>query len=219
MVAYLFERLAHCRNVREVVLATSTEPSDDALAELSARLGVAAYRGSLNDVVERLLTVAHTRQLAAMVRISADSPLMDPEIVDCGIALYEEQGCDLATNVFPRSFPKGQSVEVISTAALERVATLTRDPEDLEHVTRYFYTHPDRFRIANFAYSHDVGSIQLSVDSEEDMTRFAALLGGMVRPHWQYGLDELLGLGEYRGLFERSGPAPDPAQPIMSPNE
>jgi spore coat polysaccharide biosynthesis protein SpsF len=216
MVQYLFDRLARCHNVSEVVLATSAQPSDDALAAFSAHFGIAVYRGSLDDVVARLLGAAHDRQLTAFVRISADSPLMDPGIVDRAIAVYEGRECDLATNVFPRSFPKGQSVEVISTAALGEVATLTRNAEDLEHVTRYFYAHPDRFRIANFGYERDAGTIQLSVDSEDDLTWFETLVGRMGRPHWEYGLDELLSLGEYRGLSERAGPAPDPAQPIMS---
>ncbi len=200
LLQYLLERLGCCRLVTEVWVATSDDPSDDALASLCGRLGVAVYRGPLDDVVARFLGLARKRGLASFVRVNGDSPLLDPAIVDKGVALFEEQMCDLVTNVFPRSYPKGQSVEVISTGALERVARLSADPEDLEHVTRYFYQHPQEFKIMNFAYGYDAGSLQLSVDSAEDLARIESMLGRMTRPHWDYGLDELLSLSQHRAL-------------------
>ena len=200
LLEYLLERLERCRLVTEVFLATSDDPSDDELASLCARLGVAVYRGSLNNVVARFLALARKHNLASFVRVNGDSPLLDPAIVDRGVALFDTQACDLVTNVFPRTYPKGQSVEVVSTAALERVAALSADPEDLEHVTRYFYGHPDEFRITNFAYGLDAGGVQLSVDSAEDLARLELMVGRMTRPHWDYGLDELLSLSQHRAL-------------------
>lgn len=200
LLQYLLERLECCRLVTEVWVATSDDPSDDALASLCGRLGVAVYRGPLENVVARFLALARKRGLASFVRVNGDSPLLDPAIVDKGVAQFEEQVCDLVTNVFPRSYPKGQSVEVISTDALERVARLSADPEDLEHVTRYFYQHPHEFKIINFAYGYDAGGLQLSVDSAEDLARIESMLGRMTRPHWDYGLDELLSLSQHRAL-------------------
>ena len=200
LLQYLLERLGRSRLLTEVFVATSDDPSDDALSSLCGRLGVAVYRGSLDDVVARFLGLARKRGLASFVRVNGDSPLLDPAIVDKGVALFEEQACDLVTNVFPRSYPKGQSVEVISTGALERVARLSADPEDREHVTRYFYRHPLEFKIVNFAHGYDAGGLQLSVDSAEDLARIESMLGRMTRPHWDYGLDELLSLSQHRTL-------------------
>src|SRR5262249_25790921 len=169
----------------DVVVATSSQPSDDALASLCASLGVQVYRGQLDNVMARLLAAADTRSLASFVRLNGDSPLLDPAIVDRGVALFEGRVCDLVTNVFPRSFPKGQSVEVVSVPALKRAAQLTADRDDLEHVTRYFYRHPAEFKIVNFAYETDMGGFQLSVDDPSDLAWFETLVTGMTRPHWE----------------------------------
>lgn len=178
--------------VERVVVVTSTETSDDPVAAWCEQAGCAYLRGSLDDVAQRLLTAAAALGLMSFVRINADSPLMDPQIVTRVIKRFEFEPLDLATNVFPRSFPKGQSVEVIRTEALEKLAGATRDPEDLEHVTRYFYRHPMAFSIGNVMNETDLSGVQLSVDSDEDLLAFEMLLKRLKRPHWEYGLPELL---------------------------
>jgi len=95
-----------------------------------------------------------------------------------------------------RSFPKGQSVEVISVDALRRAASQTDDAEDREHVTRYFYRHPEQFRIRNFKREGDAADIQLSVDTPADFQMFEQIVAAMERPPAEYGLDEILALRE-----------------------
>jgi spore coat polysaccharide biosynthesis protein SpsF len=87
-------------------------------------------------------------------------------------------------------------VEVIAVEALRRASADTQDSQDREHVTRYFYRHPDRFRIRNFKRERDAAAIQLSVDSAEDFEMFARLIAAMRRPPAEYGLDEILALRE-----------------------
>jgi spore coat polysaccharide biosynthesis protein SpsF len=196
LLAYLIERIARARRASGWLVATSKERDDDPIAAWCQRAKVEIYRGPLDNVAARFLGAARARQVRSFVRVSGDSPLLDPEILDRTIALFEGSDCDLATNVFPRSFPKGQSVEVVGTDALEQVVADSLDPDDLEHVTSFFYRHPDRFKIRNLPNSRDVSSVQLSVDSPEDFEAFQAVLTRMDRPHWTYGLDELLALRE-----------------------
>jgi spore coat polysaccharide biosynthesis protein SpsF len=203
MLAYTVERLRRCRTVQDVALATSTEPEDDRIAALGERLGVRVYRGRLDDVLGRFVGATRALEATAVVRISGDSPLIDPQIVDRIASRFLAIPCDLATNVFPRSFPKGQSVEVVALAALERVAAAARAPEDREHVTRFFYDHPAEFRIENVAFDRDASGVQLAVDTAADLALVTRIVSSMTRPHWEYGVEEVIALRE-RLLGERA---------------
>lgn len=194
MLSYLIERLRRCRRLAGVVVATSTMPDDDAIAGCCEEVGVACHRGPLDDVLGRFLEVIEAGALTSVVRISGDSPLLDPALVDRAVGLFEAGAYDLVTNVAPRSFPRGQSVEVISADALRRLDTTDIAPDEREHVTLWFYRHPQRCAMRNFSAEHDMSGIQLSVDTPEDLAIIARIIAQMDRPHWQYGLDELLEL-------------------------
>ena len=194
LLQWVIESLEHVEGGAGVVVATSTDSRDDALAAWCAARGCACYRGSLDDVAGRVLGAARARGAEAFVRVSGDSPLLDPALVDRAVELYQGGGVDLVTNVFPRSFPVGQSVEVLSRAALERVLAETAHTEDREHVTRWVYANQDRYRILNFAHERDESGVRLAVDSPEDLRRIERIVAAMTGPHTEYGLPELLRL-------------------------
>jgi spore coat polysaccharide biosynthesis protein SpsF (cytidylyltransferase family) len=198
LLGYLLERLALARQPELTVVATSAQPDDDPVARLAGDLGVAVHRGPLADVGARLAAAADTFGLEALVRISGDSPLLDPAIVDHAVELFREGDWDLVTNVFPRSFPVGESVEVLSRDALGRVLAASSAADDREHVTRYVYEHPESFRIRNFGCDEPASEIRLAVDSEDDLRHFEAIVSAMTAPHTEYGVRELLQLE--RGL-------------------
>lgn len=196
LLRYLIDRLERCRSLSSLVVATSTESSDDAIAYFCAEHKLICHRGELDNVLERLLGAAARVGAAAFVRISADSPLIDPRIVDEGVRLFESGEFDIVTNVHPRSFPKGQSVEAISVSSLQRISTDSAAAHDREHVTPYIYNNPAKFKIRNFRHATDLSGIQMSVDSAEDFQVFASLVDRMTKPHWAYALDDLIALGD-----------------------
>lgn len=195
LVEYVLDRLERARSIDFVVVATSDDASDDALASYCEDARVDCHRGSLNDVAGRILGAARSREVDAFVRISADSPLLDQTLVDRAVAVLEQTGCDLATNVYPtRTFPHGQSVEAVRTTAFEHARALATEAADLEHATPVFYRRAGDFAIAPFVHDPDLGHLQLAVDTESDLAAFAHIVAAMERPHWEYGLDEVLEL-------------------------
>lgn len=194
MLSYLIERLRRCQKLASIVVATSTTADDDAIARFCADFGVECHRGPLDDVLGRFLEVIRTRALASVVRVNGDSPLLDPVLVDRAVNLFGAGEFDLVTNVAPRSFPRGQSVEVVSAEALRRIAGEEITLDEREHVTLRFYRHPERCVMQNFVAAHDMSAIQLSVDTPEDLATIARIIKKMDRPHWQYGLEDLLEL-------------------------
>ena len=115
-------------------------------------------------MAERFAAIIQQEQIPAFVRISGDSPLIDPKIVDQAIQLYENSESDLVTNILIRSFPKGQSVEVLRSETFLRILP-EFDKYEQEHVTPFYYRHPERFRITAFTSGVDAGSCQLSIDT------------------------------------------------------
>ena len=148
----------------------------------------------LENVAKRMLDAAKYYNADAFVRINGDSPLLDPQIVEKGISIYKNGNYDLVTNSFPRSFPVGQSVEVIRTSTFEKAYEKMSRPGHYEHVTKYYYDHPDEFRIKNFCNTNDLSSYRLVVDTPEDLDRMKKIIGTMTRPHTEYSLDELIEL-------------------------
>ena len=198
LLQYLLERLGHCTRLGEVIVATSAEESDAPVARLCRELDVPAFRGPLEDVAGRFLSVLDAFPLDGFVRLSADSPLLDQRLVDEGVRIFGEGGYDLVTNVFPRTFPSGESVEVVRSGTFRRAYPSFDAGEDREHVTRYFYRRSREFAIRNFASDVPLGDVHLAVDTEEDLERFRAMVGRMTRPHWEYPLGELIKI--YEGL-------------------
>jgi spore coat polysaccharide biosynthesis protein SpsF len=195
VLAWLLERLMDVNLSDEkapgsmIVVATSRAPEDDAVEALARSLGVGCYRGSLNDVAARLADAAQDAGFEAFVRANGDSPLLDAALIEQAYGSYTKGDCDLVTNVFPRSFPKGMSVELIKLAAVRRILESTDDLQDREHVTRFAYANPARFRILNFSAPRPRPELQLAIDTPEDFARIEACvlrLGHrVVRAGWE----------------------------------
>jgi spore coat polysaccharide biosynthesis protein SpsF len=192
LLGHVIDRLRQCKTIDGLWIATSTHPSDDTVAEFAKREGVNFYRGSLDDVAGRLLNAAMAAKAEALVRINADSPLIDPAIVDRAVTLYRRERPDLVSNVLRRTFPKGQSVEVISVSALGRAHQEMIRAEEREHVTPWFYANPARVRIVGFETASPREAMQLSVDTAEDLRRVEAILSRLSEPAAAHGLDAIL---------------------------
>lgn len=177
-----------------LVVATSDLASDDPIAAFCEANSVAVYRGPLDDVAGRLLATAKAHGMEAFARVCGDSPLIDYRIIDQAINLYKEGGYDLVTNVHKRTFPKGQSVEVVRTSVMEKVVRLMTTPAEREHVTKFFYASPEQFCIHNFESGLEGGGYNFCVDTEEDMSRIKRVFKRMERPHWEYTWRESLKL-------------------------
>lgn len=192
MLGHLLDRLDQCDGIDGLIVATSDSPSDDQIAAYTAGRGVACYRGDLNDVAARMIGAADAMKADALVRVSGDSPLLDPALVTAAVEAFRSQNLDLVTNVRQRTFPKGQSVEVTSLSALRLAWSNGMTDDEREHVTKYFYERPEAFSILNLTHEPACGDIQLSVDTLEDLNRVKALLGRLGKPYCRHRLADIL---------------------------
>jgi spore coat polysaccharide biosynthesis protein SpsF len=190
MLAALLQRLRRCRSAGPPVVATSSLASDDPVAELAAREGVPCFRGSLDNVAERMFQAADSVGAAAFVRVTGDSPLLDPTLIDIASTLFQAMNCDLVSNTLVRTFPKGQSVEVIRTEAL-RASLPQMSQDEQEHVTLRFYRNPQAYRLINFTSGGAWADLQLSVDEPEDLDAARRLAQAEAEAGHPLGWEEL----------------------------
>lgn len=191
---YVLERLSKADGLDLTAVITSTRPDDDPIEKFCADRGARCYRGPLEDVLGRFLGAADHFELDAVERVNGDSPFLDQALVSKGVETFRGGSFDVVTNVFPRSFPVGQSVEIISNQALEEMHSSTDDPADREHVTPFIYRNRERFRIRNFAADADFSGESLALDGPTDAAELTAVVERMDRPVTSYSWREVLAL-------------------------
>ncbi len=206
MLGRVIDRLRLVRGGGPIVVATSARALDDPVAAYAESEDVGAFRGAAENVAARALACAEANGFTCFVRISGDSPFIDPEIVARLIERHLTLDLDLATNVWPRSFPAGASAEVISTQAMRRACAEMDDDEESEHVTRYFYRHPDAFRIFNLSAPDDrYAGVRLAVDDGDDLERATWIAERLEDPAEAAQLDDIVALA--RAWQRGRGPA------------
>lgn len=164
------ERLALCKNVDNLVVATSERQDDDPIGEFCAFEGITCYRGSLPDVLDRFYRCALENGADHVVRFTGDCPLIDPAFVDILVEFYLGQDIAYATYCRPPSLPDGLDAEIFSFSALETAWREAVDSYEREHVTPFIVRCPKRFLAANWTYRENLSHLRWTVDEPEDFT-------------------------------------------------
>jgi|TARA_Y100000310_G_C20697351_1_gene826650 spore coat polysaccharide biosynthesis protein SpsF (cytidylyltransferase family) len=198
MLQYLLESLNRCKSTGEIVVATSDKESDQPIVNFCNNYGVQYFRGSLNDVSGRFKRLLETFHFDGFLRICADSPFILPEVIEKAVEIFYTSDFDLVTNVFPRSYPTGQSVEVLKTSTFIRTYKLFNKDQHFEHVTKYFYLNHKQFEIMNFYCDNDYTDVSLTVDNAKDIVMFEKVITNMTKPHWKYTVSEIVAI--YRDI-------------------
>lgn len=190
-------RLRRAKRVDDIVLATTTEPADDVLESWAEQVGVRCFRGSEEDVLARVVQAHESLKSDVIVEITGDCILLDPEIVDMGVDSYFANQCDVVTNVTPATFPMGIDVQVFSLALLQEVERTINDLAVREHVSLYFYEHPEIYRIVNLCAPPRWSGpdLRFQLDYPEDY-QFICKVYKMLEPDFgpAFGVEEVMQL-------------------------
>jgi len=166
MIWHIVQRARACELVSEVVVATSSEPSDDPLAEFCINSDIRCYRGSLNNVLSRYTNILAQGSSDYCVRITGDCPLIDPEFIDKQIWVLRQYEADLVWLTEPVTVLEGQGVH--STTSLRYIAERTEHSDDLEHVgSRYLSEHPEKFRIIGMRPPKSLSALNWRITVDE----------------------------------------------------
>lgn len=175
VLARVVSRVRRARLINQVLIATTDLASDNAIVAECQKFSVAVSRGDQEDVLDRYWQAAQLVKAEIVVRITADCPLIDPEITDKTIAAFLDARADYASNALQRTYPRGLDTEVMSVDALTRAWKEARKPHEREHVTPYIYEHRDKFRTLCVTGNADYSSHRWTLDTPEDLEFLRAI--------------------------------------------
>jgi spore coat polysaccharide biosynthesis protein SpsF len=198
MIEHMVERLGRARTLDGIVIATTDRPADDPIAELAGRVGIGLFRGSEDDVLDRVLCAARAHGADVIVETTGDCPLHDPAIVDKVVADFRLGGADFVTNILEYTTPRGTDVRVFTTDSLDEINRTSTDPADHEHVSLHYWEHPEKYRLRNVrtelpAY---VADLRLTVDTSEDLQLVRAIYGALYPTNPEFTLSDVIELLE-----------------------
>ena len=181
MIAVMVERVRRAPGIDRIVLATGVGRENDPLAAVAGALGLPVYRGSEDDVLARYAGAADAFSADVVVRLTADCPLSDPEVIGAVIAKRSAENLDYCTNVKPPSWPDGLDVSVFTRALLDRTAAQATRARDREHVVPWMWDHVSfgekgEFSGGNLSCPEDLTGERWTVDSAADYLMLRALV-------------------------------------------
>ncbi len=170
MLHHQIERIQRARVPQRLVLATSRNPDDDAVADIGRNAGIDVYRGSLEDVLDRFYHAAKPFTPSHVVRLTGDCPLADPSIIDEVARFGIDGNYDYASNTIQPTFPDGLDVEVATFQALQTAWKEATTKSDREHVMPFLHRQSDRFKLGNYRNAEDLSALRWTVDEAADFT-------------------------------------------------
>ena len=192
MLIRQIERIRRSRLIEKLVVATTVDLSDNALGDVLSSVGVAHYRGSLEDVLERFYHAAKPYEPEHVVRLTGDCPLADPDLIDEAIHAHLDSGADYTSTALNPAYPDG--LDVMRFAALERAWREARLPSEREHVTPYIYHHPELFRLKSVEQAEDMSSLRWTVDEPADFVFVERVYGELYPSNPAFTTHDVLAL-------------------------
>ena len=168
LLSRLYDRVLRARTLEQVALAIPETASNDPLAEFCSKAGMLFFRGSENDVLDRFYLTAKKFDADPVVRITADCPLIDADVIDRVVSDYKSGGADYVSNTLRLTFPDGLDTEVMTFHALGQAYEEARLSSEREHVTPYIWKHPELFRTRSILNDRDLSALRWTVDEPRD---------------------------------------------------
>lgn len=199
VLEHVTRRVQACLLLDDVVVATTAAPSDDVIVAEAVQCGAKWFRGSEDDVLDRYYRAAKQYHADVVVRVTADCPLFDPELLEEMILSFRTRNSqvkplDYLSNTLRRTFPLGLDAEVFTRNALEYAHFHSRNQYEREHVTPYIYEHPEIFSIHSFEGNEDLSCHRWTLDTEDDFKLLSKIYSELYRENEIFPTNSVIAL-------------------------
>lgn len=194
MILRQIERIKQSHQIDKLVVATSLDPSDDQLVSLLIDAGIDVRRGPLDDVLERFGLVVDEFNPDVIVRLTADCPLTDPQVIDRLITEHVLIKSDYTSNTLEPTFPDGLDVECVSSSAFAELRTTFLSAPEREHVTMGLYSNPEKFSLCSVTQVPNLSNLRWTVDVQEDLDFVRLVYAHLYDENKYFGQTEILDL-------------------------
>lgn len=203
MIEWIIGRIKKIPEIK-LVVATSTDSSDDNLALVVEKFGGDVFRGSLLDVNSRFVEIVNSFQPKNFIRITGDCPLVMPELIFDMISIFENSECDILSNTKPPTFPDGLDVEIVSSEKFLEFSAGELTVNEREHVTLGLYTRPMEFIHLNYANDKDLSSMRWTVDYPEDLHFVKNVYLKNIENELDFNMQDVINLIESNQILDNS---------------
>jgi spore coat polysaccharide biosynthesis protein SpsF len=196
LIWHVTERLKWSKSIARIILATTTNTNDDELFYWAKDNNIDVFRGSEEDVLARYYHAASEYKAVSILRVTSDDPFKDPDIIDQVYKLYTDEKLEFAYNNNPPTFPEGLDTEIFSYNAIEKAFYESTDPYEREHVTQFFYRHPELFSQKNFSFISDLSNLRWTIDTLEDFSLVTEIYNNLYKENAIFKFGDILKLIE-----------------------
>lgn len=188
-------RASRAKHIDRIIIATSTDQTDDQIEKMCLEKKIDCFRGSLDDVLDRFYHAAEPHAPDHVVRLTGDCPLIDPDIIDKIIELHVFEKNDYTSNTIIPTFPDGLDAEVIKWSALKKAWEYAVLPSEREHVTPFIHKQPNLFRLGNFCRTEgDLSFLRWTVDEPEDFFFVSKVYESLFPKNTNFTTNDILNL-------------------------
>lgn len=192
VLEHVIARVQRAKTVNEAVVVTTVCPEDLKIVELVSRKGVRVMCGSENDVLDRYYQAARLLNARHVLRITADCPVMDPEVIDQVVNCYFKNKADYGSNALSQTFPDGLDVEVFSFEALAKAWKNAKLTSEREHVTPYIRNRQRLFKVVSLENAQNLGALRWTLDEPKDYELLKKIFDGLYAQDHFFGMEEIL---------------------------
>lgn len=193
MMWHVINRIKQVKGIQQIILITTEKKEDRILLRLARESGILGFAGDVNNVLKRYFRCAVLYHADAIIRITGDCPLIDPNVVEKMLTFYKKHDYDYVSNTFPPTFPDGLDTEIFSFKTLQRIAHDAKLKSDREHVTPYIRKNVRKFKIFNYENELDLSQFRWTVDEKNDL-KFVRKIYHRMRPENIFSMKDILGI-------------------------
>lgn len=193
MLEIMIERVKKVSRISKIIIATTSDPSDDEIENVAKKIGVNCYRGSIDDVYSRVLNAAKEFKAKNIVALTGDCPLIDSKLIDHCIDDFIKLKPDYLSNALIRELPDGMDCQVLSFKCLESINSEKLTKLDREHVTLYIRKNPKKFKLHHVKENSSFywPELGLTLDEKEDFVLISKILDNFY-PNLNFSLQEII---------------------------
>ena len=189
---HVLERVSRASSADDIIVATTDNEQDNGIVEFCNKMKVKVFCGSEDDVLDRFYHAAYFFNAEDIVRITADCPLIDPEIIDKVVDCYFKNNADYCSNILEETFPDGEDVEVFRFKTLKTSWSNARLLSEREHVTSYIIKHPEMFKLVNYKNDQDLSGKRWTLDTQEDFVFIKTIFENLYKENPCFNMKDIL---------------------------
>ena len=194
MLEHMLERVKRAKHIQKIVIATSTNNTDDEIENFCLLHNLNYVRGPENDVLSRFYMASKKFKAKIIVRLTSDNPLIDPFVIDKVITTFQKDKFDFVSNYvpFPRTYPDGMAVEVFSSKVLKNAFLHAKKPSEREHVTFFTWKQPKKYRIFRVDYHYDISKYRFTLDYKVDFEVINNIIKSLYPKNPNFSLEDII---------------------------